>query len=116
MKILYKKTNFKEVGFSTMAFTAKILSWPFRHLNIVACLLKRRPTKGGGSRALQDPPSYTPEVVILLKCRGLIFFYLHNSHFTISFSYRFQILNFIYVEILPCSFSAGECMKFYVSV
>ena len=43
-----------------MAFTAKILSWHFRHLNIVGCLLKRRPTKGG-SRAPQDPPSYAPE-------------------------------------------------------
>ena len=44
-----------------MAFTAKILSWRFRHLNIVDCLLKRRPTRGGGgSRALQDPPSYAP--------------------------------------------------------
>ena len=31
-----------------MAFTAKILSWRFRHLNIVDCLLKKRPTKGGG--------------------------------------------------------------------
>ena len=30
-----------------MAFTAKILSWRFRHLNIVVCWLKRRPTKGG---------------------------------------------------------------------
>ena len=30
-----------------MAFTAKILSWRFRHLNIVGCLLKRRPTMGG---------------------------------------------------------------------
>ena len=30
-----------------MAFTAKILSWRFRYLNIVGCLLKRRPTKGG---------------------------------------------------------------------
>ena len=30
-----------------MAFTAKILSWCFRHLNIVGCSLKRRPTKGG---------------------------------------------------------------------
>ena len=58
--ILYNKTNFKKVGFSTMAFTAKILSWRFRHLNIVGCLLKRRPTKGG-SRAPQDPPSYTPD-------------------------------------------------------
>ena len=33
-----------------MAFTAKILSWRFDHLNIVGCLLKRKPTKGG-SRA-----------------------------------------------------------------
>ena len=38
-----------------MAFTAKILSWRFRYLNIVGCLLKRRPTKGG-LRAPQDPP------------------------------------------------------------
>ena len=38
-----------------MAFTAKILSWHFRHLNIVGCLLKRRPTKGG-SWAPQHPP------------------------------------------------------------
>ena len=45
-KILSKKTNFKKAGFSTMAFMAKILSWRFRHLNIVGCLLKRRPTKG----------------------------------------------------------------------
>ena len=30
-----------------MAFTAKILSWRFRYLNIVGCLLKRRPTEGG---------------------------------------------------------------------
>ena len=50
-----QKNKFKKVGFSTMAFTAKILSWRFRHLNIVGCLLRRRPTKGG-SRAPQDPP------------------------------------------------------------
>ena len=46
-----------------MAFTAKILSLRFRHLNIVGCLLKKRPTKGGGggwSRAPQDPPLATP--------------------------------------------------------
>ena len=61
-KILYKKANFKKVGFSTMAFTAKTLSWRFRHLNIVGCLLKRRPTMPGGSRAPQHPPppSYAP--------------------------------------------------------
>ena len=38
-----------------MAFTAKILSWHFHHLNIVGCLLKRRATRGG-SPAPQDPP------------------------------------------------------------
>ena len=37
-----------------MAFTAKILSWRFRHLNIVGCLLKRRPTKEE-SQAPQAP-------------------------------------------------------------
>ena len=52
-----------------MAFTAKILSWRFRHMNIVGFLLKRRPTKEG-SQATQDPPpppfllSYAP---VLLK-------------------------------------------------
>ena len=47
-----------------MAFTAKILSWRFRHLNIVGCLLKRRPTKGGGGGGGHGPPrtplSYAP--------------------------------------------------------
>ena len=52
-----------------MAFTAKILSWRFRHLNIVGCLLKRRPTKGG-SRAPQDPPSYAPAFMVAYNCHG----------------------------------------------
>ena len=45
-----------------MAFTAKILSWRFRHLNIVGCLLKRRPTKGGGGHGhpRTPPSSYAP--------------------------------------------------------
>ena len=44
-----------------MAFTAKILSWRFRHLNIVGCLLKKRPTKGGGVTGTPGPPpSYAP--------------------------------------------------------
>ena len=30
----------------------------FSPRNIVGCLLKKRFTKGGGSRAPQDPPSY----------------------------------------------------------
>ena len=71
-KILYKKTNFKKVGFSTIAFMAKILSRRFRHLNIVGCLLKRRSTKGG-SRAPKDPP---PLATPLLRMGlGLIFKY-----------------------------------------
>ena len=48
-----------------MAFTAKILSWRLSYLNIVGCLLKRRPTKGG-SRAPQDPPPpprYAPGMI-----------------------------------------------------
>ena len=43
-----------------MAFTAKILSWRFRHLNIVGCLLKRRPTKGGGGNGHPRSPLATP--------------------------------------------------------
>ena len=43
-----------------MAFTAKILSWRFRHPNIVGCLLKRRPTKGGGVTGTPGPPLATP--------------------------------------------------------
>ena len=42
-----------------MAFTAKILSWRFRRLNIVGCLLKRR----GGVTGTPGPPppSYAPD-------------------------------------------------------
>ena len=47
-----------------MAFTAKILLWRFRHLNIVGCLLKRRPTKGRGGTGTPGPPLATP---LLLK-------------------------------------------------
>ena len=59
-----------------MAFTAKILSWRFRHLNIIGCLLKRRPSKGqGGSQAPQDPPppppSYALDSNVLLRFRAI---------------------------------------------
>ena len=53
------------MGFSTMAFTARILSWRFRHLNIIGCMLKRRPTKGGGHghpRTAPPPLNYAPVV------------------------------------------------------
>ena len=67
-KYFTKKPNFEEVDFSTMAFTAKILSWSFRYLNIVGCLLKRWPAMGG-SRAPQDPPppSYAPGCYLCKK-------------------------------------------------
>ena len=45
-----------------MAFTATILSWRFRHPNIVGCFLNRRPTKGGGGHGdPRTPPSYAPD-------------------------------------------------------
>ena len=39
-----------------MTFTAKILSLRFRHLNIVGCLLKKRPTKGAVTGTPGPPP------------------------------------------------------------
>ena len=43
-----------------MTFTAKILSWHFRHLNIVGCLLKKKAYQGGGHGYPRTPPSYAP--------------------------------------------------------
>ena len=61
-----------------MAFTAKILSWRFRHLNIVGCLLKRRPTKGG-SRAPQDPPLATPLILYLIYIEKTVYIKTHKT-------------------------------------
>ena len=55
-----------------MAFTAKILSWRFRYLNIVGCLLKRRPTKGE-SRAPQTPPSNAPDCNLSDRAKSFVF-------------------------------------------
>ena len=52
-----------------MAFTAKMLSWRFRHLNIVGCLLKRRPTKGGGGHGHPNTPLATPLSELFDKSR-----------------------------------------------
>ena len=65
-KYFTKKQILKKVGYSTMAFTAKLLSWRFRHLNIVGCLLKRRHTKGGHGHP-RTPPSYTPAAGLILR-------------------------------------------------
>ena len=66
-----------------MAFTAKILPWRFRQLNIVGCLLKRRPTKGGsrGQKKLGPrptpftcgfPPPPHPRVTTIRLCTSLL--------------------------------------------
>jgi len=62
-----------------MAFTAKILSWRFRHLNIVGCLLKRRPTKGGGgSHGHPRTPLATP-LLFVVNCLNVTFTALSKS-------------------------------------
>ena len=89
-KYFTKKQILKKVGFSTMAFTANILSWRFLHLNIVGCLLKRRPTKGVGGvhwhpRTPPPPPSYAPGFASLygrrenrVKCKVTLSFSLNT--------------------------------------
>ena len=47
-----------------MAFTAKKLSWRFRHLNIVGCLLKRRGSGAPPDPPPPRPPSYAPAPVV----------------------------------------------------
>ena len=42
-----------------MAFTAKILLWRFRHLNIVGCLFKEGLPRGVHGHP-RTPPSYAP--------------------------------------------------------
>ena len=84
-----KKTNFKEVSFSTMAFTAKTLSWRSRHLNIAGCLLKRGPTKGG-LRAPQDPPP-PPHSNWRQKRRG------NDARMSFSLIYFFAPVSIFYI-------------------
>ena len=72
-----------------MAFKAKILSWRFRHLNIVGCLLKRRPTKGG-SRAPQDPPSYAPELLLKHWTKAVDFRVTPSQPVLLSFTWFFS--------------------------
>ena len=65
-KTLYKKKKF---GFSTMAFTAKVLSWRFRHLNIFRLFAQKKAYQGGGGgggggvTGTSGPPSsYAPDI------------------------------------------------------
>ena len=57
-----------------MAFTAKILSWRFRHLNIISCLLKRRPTKEGGVTGTPGPPLPPPPATHLSNRHVNVYF------------------------------------------
>ena len=76
-----------------MAFTDNILSWRFRHLNIVGCLLKRRPTKWG-SRAPQDPPLATP---LCEHCKRTnrstisLFFYINDLEVSIYLFWHLRV-------------------------
>ena len=58
-KYFTKKQIFKKVGFSTMAFAAKLLSWRFRHLNIVGWLAQKKAYQGGVT-GTPGPPLATP--------------------------------------------------------
>ena len=61
-----------------MAFTAKILSWRFRHLNPCRLFAQKKSYQGeggGGGSQAQDPPSYAPGVrfVFIPKVLGDLF-------------------------------------------
>ena len=61
----------KKVG-----FTAKILLWRFRHLDIVGCLLKRRPTKGEVTATPGHPPP-PPLATPLYSCWYYYYYYYY---------------------------------------
>ena len=50
-----------------MAFTAMILSWLFRYLNIVGCLLKKKAYQGGGVTGTPGPPPVATPLAKKLK-------------------------------------------------
>ena len=80
--MLYKKANFKKVGFSTMAFTAKILSWRFRHLNYCRLFAQKKAYQGGVT-GTPGPPLTMP----------LLLYVKHQKIYIISaelFSYSIQ--------------------------
>ena len=49
-----------------MAFTAKILSWRFRHLSIVGCLLKRRRSEFSSDKWLLKHLSIQERVYLVM--------------------------------------------------
>ena len=53
---VYKKTNFKKVGFSTTAFTAKILSWRFSPPGYCRLFSQKKAYQGGVTGTPGPPP------------------------------------------------------------
>ena len=84
------------MGFSTIAFTVKILSWRFRHLNIVGCLLKRRPAKGDHGHP--RTPLTTP--LTCRFCRLCV-----TSHQLLHCFQKFAILCLYFFVVVVVSFS-----------
>ena len=71
-----------------MAFTAKILSWRFRHLDIVGCLLKEGlPREAHGHPRTPPPlPNYAPETDKgKIDASGLYVLYASNFTSTLFF-------------------------------
>ena len=66
------------------SFYGQDIVMAFRHLNIVGCLLKRRPTKGG-SRAPQDLPLGTP------------LFYFQVGIYSAVLSHHFARTKYMYI-------------------
>ena len=61
MKILYKKTNFKKVGFSTMAFYGQDIVMAFLPPEYCRLFAQKKAHQGGVTGTPgPPPPSYTP--------------------------------------------------------
>ena len=66
-KILSGKTNFKKWAFQQWLSRLRYRHGVFRHLHIVGCLLKKRPTKGV-SRAPHDQPPLAKPLPAQIWC------------------------------------------------
>ena len=113
-KSLWRKYFAKKHILKKWAFTAKILSWRFRHLNIAGCSLKRRPNKGG-SRAPQNPPpppSYAPGVSAH-ETRSTSLLYCSTMQQTI---YKRFLLYFFHLAQVPASAAFEPPMSLYIDI
>ena len=105
---------------SNMAFTAKILSWRFCHLNIVGCLLKRRPTKGGHGHPRTPPPLAQLRPCWVQWCsflgvHTLVWVLLQDISDLIRLSRTVQHTYFIIYEFCFTCFNVKqECKRSYI--